>query len=156
MRLQKAFTLIELVFCIMIIAILSMVAYPYFSFGKNDAKVIQVKSEVELINASLSLLRHQFLFKESKDFPVVLDDALINSENQKLFVCSNAQNYKNTKQCTYNVLERPIVSSKKSWMKTANIRYRFFINSQIYIDFAYNSDKIFLECVSSNCKDYGF
>ncbi|EGK8008046.1 prepilin-type N-terminal cleavage/methylation domain-containing protein [Campylobacter lari] len=156
MQIKKAFTLIELVFCMMIIAILSVIAYPYFSFGKNDAKLIQVKSEVELINASLSLLRNQFLFKESKYFPAILDEALINSENQKLFICSHSQNHKNTKQCTYSVLEKAIISSKKSWMKTANTQYRFFINTKSYIDFSYNSEKVFLECVSLNCKDYGF
>ncbi|EAI4827386.1 prepilin-type N-terminal cleavage/methylation domain-containing protein [Campylobacter lari] len=156
MQIKKAFTLIELVFCMMIIAILSVIAYPYFSFGKNDAKLIQVKSEVELINASLSLLRNQFLFKESKDFPTILDEALINSENQKLFVCPHSQNHKNTEQCTYSVLEKPIISSKKSWMKIANTQYRFFINTKNYIDFSYNSEKVFLECVSLNCKDYGF
>ncbi|EAJ5681774.1 type II secretion system protein [Campylobacter lari] len=156
MQIKKAFTLIELIFCMMIIAILSVIAYPYFSFGKNDAKLIQVKSEVELINASLSLLRNQFLFKESKDFPAILDEALINSENQKLFICSHSQNHKNTKQCTYSVLDKPIISSKKSWMKIANTQYRFFINSKNYIDFSYNSEKVFLECVSLNCKDYGF
>ncbi|OCX42410.1 hypothetical protein A7X81_04845 [Campylobacter ornithocola] len=154
MQTKKAFTLIELVFCMMIIAILSMVAYPYFSFGKNDAKLIQVKSEVELINASLSLLRNQFLFKESNNFPTILDEALIDTENQKLFFCSNLQNRAN--QCTYSVLEKPIISNKKSWMKIANAQYRFFINTKNYIDFSYNSEKVFLECVSLNCKDYGF
>ncbi|EAI3905290.1 type II secretion system protein [Campylobacter lari] len=156
MQVKKAFTLVELIFCMMIIAILSTIAYPYFSFGKNDAKLIRAKSEVELINASLALFKNQFLFKESKDFPAILDEALINSENQKLFFCDSLQNYKKTNHCSYSVLDKPIVSSKKSWMKIASTQYRFFINAKNYIDFSYNSEKVFLECVSLNCKDYGF
>ncbi|WP_139451935.1 type II secretion system protein [Campylobacter armoricus] len=154
---KKAFTLIELVFCIFIIAILSAIAYPHFSFSVNDAKILKLKSEVEIINSSLALIRNQNLFKDN-NFPKTLDDALVNTENQKLFFCNNKQNQgcKDGNCCLYSVLEKPIISSKKSWMKIANTQYRFFINTKKYIDFSYNSEKVFLECVSLNCKDYGF
>ncbi|AJC86654.1 prepilin-type N-terminal cleavage/methylation domain-containing protein [Campylobacter sp. RM16704] len=158
MQTKRAFTLIELVFCILIIAILSAIAYPHFSFSINDAKMIKLKSELEVINSSLALIRNQFVFKENTDFPKILDDALINVENQKLFFCSNiqTQNCKGENCCLYSILEKPIISSKKSWMKVENTKYRFFISTKNYIDFAYNSEKVFLECVSLNCKDYGF
>ncbi|AJC85111.1 prepilin-type N-terminal cleavage/methylation domain-containing protein [Campylobacter peloridis] len=158
MQYKKAFTLIELVFCIIIIAILASIAYPYFSFNKNDAKIIKLKSEVELINSSLALLRNQFIFNKNLDFPKILDEALINSENQKLFYCSNTQiqNCQGVNCCSYSVLQRPIIASKKSWMKIQNTKYRYFIDAKNYVDFVYNNEKIFLECMSKNCKDYGF
>lgn len=156
MRFKRAFTMIELIFCMIIIAILSAIAYPYFSFTKTDAKIIKLKSEVEFINASLAILRNQFVFSQSK-FPKILDESLINRENQKLFYCSYSQiqNCNSDNCCSYSVLEKAIISSKTSWMKTGNNQYRYFINAKIYVDFLYDSQKVFLKCVSLNCKDYG-
>ncbi|MCR6587860.1 type II secretion system protein [Campylobacter insulaenigrae] len=156
MQFKRAFTMIELVFCMTIIAILSMVAYPYFSFTKTDAKIVKLKSEVEFINASLAMLKNQFVFSPSK-FPKILDESLINKENQKLFYCSynQIQNCNNGNCCSYSIFEKAIISNKFSWMKIGNNQYRYFINAKKYIDFSYDNQKVFLECVSSNCKDYG-
>ncbi|TDJ81174.1 type II secretion system protein [Campylobacter volucris] len=157
MQYKKAFTLIELVFCMIIIAILSALAYPYFSFNKMDAKIIRLKSEIQMINSSLAVLKNQFVFNKNVNFPKVLDEALPNIENQKLFSCSNEQIQAclSGNCCSYSVLEQAIVSSKKTWMKIANTKYRYFIDAKKYVDFSYDNQKAFLECVSSNCKDYG-
>lgn len=153
---KRAFTLIELVFCVVIISILTFIAIPYFSFSKSDAKVVKLKSDVELINASLALLKNQFIFQKRVEFPKMLDNALVQKEKQELFYCDLSKECFSQECCMDKILDKAIISSKNGWMKITNTKYRFFINSKKYIDFSYNFDNVFLECISLNCKDYGF
>jgi general secretion pathway protein G len=56
---RKAFTMIELVFVIVVIGILSAVAIPRFAVNRDDAVVARAKSEVASIRSALATERQK-------------------------------------------------------------------------------------------------
>ena len=62
---RKAFTMIELVFVIVIIGILSAIAIPKFSATRDDAVVTRGRSAVASLRSALSTLRQKNILKGS-------------------------------------------------------------------------------------------
>ncbi|EOG1062572.1 type II secretion system protein [Campylobacter coli] len=145
---KKAFTLLELVFVILILGILASLSFSFVNQNKNDAKLLKLKIDYEMLNSALSLMRTQTELKQISSFSPNLDEAKINTQKEKLFYCQTSQN------CTYSLLHTPIYSSFNAWMKTAPNRYRFFLNTKEWVDFFYNADFAILECLSEKyCKE---
>ncbi|MBZ7954150.1 MULTISPECIES: type II secretion system protein [Campylobacter] len=140
---KKAFTLLELVFVILILGILSSLALSFWGKSKEEAKILKLKIDYEMLSSALSLMRTQAELKQIA-FIANLDNAKFNTPREKLFYNTN----------DYSLLDSPIYSDFKSWMKIASNQYRFFLNSKEYIDFTYDSKEGILECINSKyCKD---
>lgn len=140
---KKAFTLLELVFVILILGILSNLALSFWGKSKEEAKILKLKIDYEMLSSALSLMRTQAELKQIA-FIANLDNAKFNTPREKLFYNTN----------DYSLLDSPIYSDFKSWMKIASNQYRFFLNSKEYIDFTYDSKEGILECINSKyCKD---
>lgn len=149
MKFQKAFTLLELVFVVLILAILASFALPFFGQSKDEAKLLKAKMDYEMLVSALALMRNEAQIKGIKNFTPQLDTAKINSEKEKLFVCENLNTL-----CSYSLLQHPLYSSYKTWIKQEANLYRFFLNSKEYIDFFYNAQSGMLECLNSKwCKE---
>lgn len=145
MLFKKAFTLLELVFVVLIIGILSQMALPTLSQYKDDAKFLKLKMEYALLSSALALMRNEARLKKLPSYPSKLDSALLNQEGQALFYCEN---------CPYSLLSSPIISSKKGWMKSAEKRYRFFLNAKKVVDFSYDDARGILNCEHATlCKE---
>ncbi|TKX31952.1 type II secretion system protein [Campylobacter estrildidarum] len=145
---KRAFTLLELIFVILILGILASLALTFTGRNKDEAKLLKLKIDYEMLNSALSFMRTQTELKQINGFILNLDNAKLNTSKEKLFYCVKA------KECDYSLLDSPIYSDFKSWMKIASNRYRFFLNSKEYIDFFYNSKDGILECINSKyCKD---
>ncbi|TKX32310.1 type II secretion system protein [Campylobacter aviculae] len=145
---KRAFTLLELVFVVFILGILASLALTFSGKNKDEAKILKLKIDYEMLSSALSLMRTQAELKEINGFLSKLDNAKFNTPKEKLFYCDNKQD------CSYSLLSSPIYSDFKSWMKIASNQYRFFLNSKEYVDFIYNSKEGILECINSKyCKD---
>ncbi|EAJ9098253.1 prepilin-type N-terminal cleavage/methylation domain-containing protein, partial [Campylobacter coli] len=99
---KKAFTLLELVFVILILGILASLSFSFANQNKNDAKLLKLKIDYEMLNSALSLMRTQVELKQISSFSPNLDEAKNNTQKEKLFYCQTSQN------CTYSLLHTPI------------------------------------------------
>lgn len=140
MSLKKAFSLLELVFVIIIISILTGIALPYLNQNKEEAKLLKLKMDYEMLNSALSLMRNEADLK-NLSYINELDKAQILKENESLFYCQN---------CSFSLLSSPIYSSKTGWIKSGINQYRFFLNPQKSVEFIYENG--LLKC-TKNCKE---
>ena len=67
---KKAFTMVELIFVIVILGILAMVALPRLASSKEDAEIARVKAEIAAIRSAIQTHRGANLLKQnSRGYP---------------------------------------------------------------------------------------
>lgn len=145
---RPAFTMVELVFVIVILGILAAVAIPRLGASRDDAIIVKGKSQVSAIRSGITLLKSKRLLEGNVTVITTLDGAAANTESVNLFYGDVAG----------NILEYPIISKNGdgSWMKTANTTYTFQLSGQA-IPFTYSSTTGF-DCnatavtTGTNCK----
>ncbi|KGI55593.1 prepilin-type N-terminal cleavage/methylation domain-containing protein [Campylobacter sp. MIT 97-5078] len=155
MAFKKAFSLLELVLVILILALLVGIALPYFHLSKQDANLFRLKADFTTIQSALAFHKNQDIFTQTQNL-AVLDEASIMSEKQTLFYCSISEikACNGGDCCTKSVLVSPIYSNSKAWMKTGKRTYRFYLSSKSFVDFVYEPSTMSFECVSSSiCKE---
>jgi len=134
---QKAFTMIELVFVIVVLGILAAVAIPRLAVTRNDAVIVKGKSQVAAIRSGISLQRSKNMLEgtaQANGFsPDNLDNIVnYNADNQRLFNFADGN--------TSNILEYPIFSEANrdgGWIKTGANAYAFRVMN-IAHPFTYN------------------
>lgn len=144
---RSAFTMIELVFVIVVLGILAAVAIPKLAASRDDAVIVKGKSQVSAIRSGISLLKSKRLL-EGNITAIPSLDAATTAEGQNLFYGGAAG----------NILEYPIISRDADgyWMKTGTTTYAFKVLGQA-ISFTYNSSSGF-DCnvtdvtTGTNCK----
>lgn len=113
---KNAFSMIELVFVIVIIGILAGVAIPRMMVTRDDAQITKVKSDISTIRSSIINLRNKTLLSGNGSYPEYLDDAVNSTEGEELFDGNDSIGY---------LLDYPIISknSDGNWMKSADGNY---------------------------------
>lgn len=66
---KKAFTLIELVFVIVILGILATVAIPKLIVTRDDAEIAKAKSQIAAVRSGIQLKRNENILKGTQGFP---------------------------------------------------------------------------------------
>lgn len=96
---KKAFTMIELVFVIVVLGILAMVALPRLASSKEDAEITRVKAEIAAIRSAIQTHRGaKLLAQKGKGYPEKLDEKTIEEItngtklNKKYWTLSNEGN----------------------------------------------------------------
>ncbi len=64
-KFRKAFTMLELVFVIVIIGILSAIAIPKFAMTRNDAVITKAKTTIAAVRSAISTTRQKNILKGS-------------------------------------------------------------------------------------------
>ena len=84
---KKSFTLIELIFVIVIIGVLSSVAVPKFMQSYYSAKSSNVKSVVSSVRSGVEVKHGENIIDDSssENYPFPLDNAELNTSGQSLF-----------------------------------------------------------------------
>ena len=150
---KYAFTMIELIFVIVVLGILSAVAIPKLSGVTEDANLAQGMATVSSLRAAIASERQRTLIKGNANYPDILDNA-DNTADQELFDGNS----------TVNILQYPIYATTESggWMKVTNstvtattLQYRFYINPSKYVDFNYTKADGKFDCDhnDANCKE---
>lgn len=140
---KSAFTMIELVFIIVVLGILSAVAFPKMAPFLEDAKIARGQSNVSAIRSAIANERAKNMLNGTVAYPQILDDAAQDTENESLFD-GNA---------TVNMLQYPLYSKATggNWMKKsangANTTYRYYISNARFVDFNYTRATGIFDCL---------
>ncbi len=122
---RPAFTMLELVFVIVVIGILASVAMPKLWVTRDDAIIAKGRSDVATIRGSISTMKQKNLLEgNSTLLPAELDSASNNTENEELFS---------------KILDYPIYSKSGDghWMKTDTTKYSYKVMGNSVV-FTYN------------------
>lgn len=145
---RPAFTMIELIFVIVVLGILATVAIPRLAANRDDAVMVKGKSQVSAIRSGIALQRSRMMLEGNNSFPANLDNAAFNADNQRLFNFNDGN--------VSNILEYPIFSQRDhdgSWVKTAANTYTFRTNGADN-NFSYNNANGIFNCTAgADCND---
>jgi general secretion pathway protein G len=117
---KKAFTMIELVFAIVIIGILSAIAIPRFAASRDDAQVAKGRSDVAAIRAAIVSERQTRLLKGDTQYIDKLDHQGASSTDGQILFDNNGV-------ATQTLLQYGIASGSTNghWRKTAANEYKY-------------------------------
>lgn len=87
---RDAFTMVELVFVIVILGVLSAVAIPRLAASRDDANIAKFKSDISAIRSSIATARAQKLMSGNSSFPDTNKTTLSSSSN---FIFDNILDY---------------------------------------------------------------
>jgi general secretion pathway protein G len=125
---KSAFTLIELVFVIVVIGILASIAIPKFNATRVDAQITKAKSDISAVRSAIINERQTRIIKGDSSFISSLDDgASVNVEGETIF---------NNGLLVYGVKTK---DSDGHWMKTGDNTYTFKVDGTS-CSFTYNPD----------------
>ncbi len=147
-----AFTMIELIFVIVVIGILSAIAIPKLAASRDDAVLVKGKSQVAAIRSGIAMQKSKRLLEGKTPFiPRTLD---ANGSTDELF---HGGDYG-------NILEYGLPNSAKdgNWKKISTadpapviIEYKFYLEGTS-VEFDYNSTSGTFDCIDhteQNCQD---
>jgi len=149
---KKAFTMIEIIFVIVILGILSSVAISKMAVTRDDAIISKGRSEVAAIRNAISLTRNSnILMGKGASYPNKLDrlSGATSSDGDPLFDANS------TASDAVKLLDYPIYAkSKNGWRKSGNNKYTFNATATD-VNFTYNPNDGSFDCTHSIklCKD---
>jgi len=113
--------MIELVFVIVVIGILSAIAIPKFAATRDDAMLVKVKSQVSAIRSGIAMQKSKALLQGDNTSPYNSKFLLTNLDNANTTAGDNQKLFNFSDGNTSNVLDYPILSKQNhdgSWTKT--------------------------------------
>ena len=144
---KNAFTMIELIWVIVILGILSAVAIPRLAATREDAQISKGASQVAAIRSGIALQKSANLMQGNRQtnsyYPDNLDGVTTyNTTGQNLFYFSDGN--------VSNILESPIRSVNDTngrWVKTGVNVYDFQVGGGVNT-FTYNSTNGTFNCTA--------
>jgi len=150
---KKAFSLLETIFVIALISIISVIAIPKLFFNVTTASYSKIKSDVALIrNAIIENRNKNIISGKGEAFIHTLDEAKNDIAYEKLFV-GEENNL---------LLQYPIISTSSKnkesgkWIKMTKSTYLVYIDDKNSIEFTYDSNSGTFDCDFEKelCKDF--
>jgi len=141
---KPAFTMIELIFVIVVLGILAAVAIPRLAASRDDAVLVKGKSQISAIRSGIAMQRSRRLL-EGLSTPSFIPRTLdANNTTSDLF---HGGDYGNILEYGF-----PGDTNDGNWQKVdvavnspVNIRYRFYLEGTSVL-FTYNSDSGVFDC----------
>jgi len=143
---KKSFTMIELIFVIIILGILAAVAIPKLFATRDDAIVAKVRTQISTIRSAIADYHTKEIMKGLDTYPKTLDEATANAEDEELFEGNHTNNV--------YLLEYPVYSKNADghWMKTDDTNYTVKIMTT-NVKFNYYKDTGHFDCKDINTGD---
>jgi general secretion pathway protein G len=145
---RTGFTMIELVFVIVVIGILSAIAIPRLAATRGDAQIAKGRSDVAAIRSAIVNERQTRLLQGDSAYINKLDALTGNSNNGDMLFDNNGT-------AARSLLQYGIASSNAAghWRKTANNTYAYKNPSNIDVSFSYTQATGSFDCTHTdgNC-----
>lgn len=143
-----AFTMIELIFVIVVIGILSAIAIPRFAATRDDAQIAKGRSDVAAIRSSIVSERQGRLLQGSSAYINQLDDSTnYNAAGETLFDSNGT--------AANTLLQYGVISASGNghWMKTGTNAYTYQVMGDA-VAFTYTQTTGSFDCThtNANCK----
>ena len=148
MPIRSAFTLLELVFVIVVLGILAMIAIPKFVATRDDALIAKARSTVAAVRSGIVNERQKRLFRGDNAYINHIDSGVASNTADVLIFDHNGS--------TANQILMYGVRTKNAngyWLKTGTDEYTFKVTN-INVVFDYNSTNGTLSC-NRNHTTYG-
>jgi len=115
---RKAFTMIELVFVIVVVGILAGIAIPKFAATRDDAIIAKARTTVGAVRSALATERQKRILRG--DF----NTTLITPTGTRVFVINTSSGEQNLTE--YAVKKCPAGGGSNCWSRTANDTFVFY------------------------------
>jgi len=143
---KPAFTIIELIFVIVVLGILASIAVPRFAATRDDAIISKARAQVASIRSAVMTEHQRGILQGQTDLPRELDDAAFVTTGEELFD-GNSSN---------RLLSYPVYSktTQGGWMKLGLNDYQFYMTSSTLVDFNYSTLDMTFDCdhTDLNCR----
>lgn len=131
---RNGFTMIELVFVIVVLGILAAIAIPRLAATRDDAQIAKGRSDVAAIRSAIVSERQGRLLTGDSTFIATLDGAAQNTAGVALF--------NNAGLLMYGITAG---NGNGQWMKTGNTAYTFTVMT-VPVTFNYTQDNGTFDC----------
>jgi len=147
MKRHNGFTMIELIFVIVVLGILAAIAIPRLAATRDDAQIAKGRSDIAAIRAAIVSERQGRLMQGQSSYISKLDQDVGTGEGVVLFD-DNDSNTSNGSLLQYGITS---ASSNGHWMKTAAATYDYKVLNDA-TTFTYNSTTGSFGCTAGQHK----
>jgi general secretion pathway protein G len=136
---KKAFSLLEIIFVLIVMLIITTIAVSKFDTAVSNTNVTKIKSDILQIRTGINFYKNKMILKNLNDSLNQLED-----NNEMLF---------------NKILEHPILSSNqpiaKAWSKISSTKYKVYLSNESFLEFYYDNEAYIFDCDISNklCKE---
>ena len=140
---RSAFSMIELVFVIVVLGILAGIAIPKFSATRTDAVIVKGRSDIASLQTAISTERQQHLMQGQSAYVTHVDASVANNtEGVTIFDSDGAGNT----LLTYGITTK---NNDGGWMKIGTDTYTYNVAGSLN-SFTYSSADGTFKCTSGN------
>ncbi len=149
---RNAFTMLELIFVIVIIGILSAVAIPKFAVNRDDAVIAKAKSTVASIRSSIAVARQKAMLRGKFDNAKITSLGSATGYGAEIFEGVNGDSSNSV--LTYPLMSCDDANSQGCWYTADNAIYTFKMPLVGTADFNLSSSRFICNSSpeSANCK----
>ncbi|MBA1433004.1 MAG: type II secretion system protein [Epsilonproteobacteria bacterium] len=126
-RSKNGFTMIELIFVIVVLGILAAIAVPKFAATRTDAQISKGRADISSIRSAIMTERQTRLIKGDSSFINRLDNNVANNtEGVTIFDSNETLSATSPRLLLYGIKTK---DSDGHWMKTGNNTYTYKVGS---------------------------
>jgi general secretion pathway protein G len=139
---KKAFSLLEIIFVITVVALLGSFMLKNSYGFLEQAHITTLKAEIALIRNALNINKNQRIRKGLSEYPLVLDTAQLNRSNEPLFAGTQEE-----KLLTHPILATTTIQKEVGkFAKVSATKYYVYISKDDYVEFSYNKNEGTFHC----------